>query len=174
MCIRDRDIDLDHPEKYGATREELEAFLDPYAHCEIKPLREGEKIDLGGKVLEVVLIAGHTPGSIALLDRQTGFLFSGDAINGQTWLQLDHSLKLQQYLDSLNALDPLRPYIKELHNGHNVEGVPAAYIDEMKDAIRTIIETHGAGDEDYTWFGGTCKRHWMRENTWVLYTPDKL
>ena len=44
----------------------------------------------------------------------------------------------------------------------------------MKDAIRTIIETHGAGDEDYTWFGGTCKRHWMRENTWVLYTPDKL
>ena len=47
-------------EKYGATREELEAFLDPYAHCEIKPLREGEKIDLGGKVLEVVLIAGHT------------------------------------------------------------------------------------------------------------------
>lgn len=171
---KELDIDLDHPEKYGATREELEAFLDPYAHCEIKPLREGEKIDLGGKVLEVVLIAGHTPGSIALLDRQTGFLFSGDAINGQAWLQLDHSLKLQQYLDSLNALDPLRPYIKELHNGHDVEGVPAAYIDEMKDAIRTIIETHGAGDEDYTWFGGTCKRHWMRENTWVLYTPDKL
>ena len=139
-----------------------------------RTVAHGDVVEVGNMKWKVIATPGHTPGSIALLDRQTGFLFSGDAINGQTWLQLDHSLKLQQYLDSLNALDPLRPYIKELHNGHNVEGVPAAYIDEMKDAIRTIIETHGAGDEDYTWFGGTCKRHWMRENTWVLYTPDKL
>ncbi len=142
--------------------------------CPLRPIREGDRIDLGGIVLEVVGIPGHTRGSIALLDRNSGFLFSGDAINGQLWMQLGESTKLSAYLDTLCALDSLRPYIRELHNGHNVEGIPAAYIDEMKDAIRCILETRGAKDDDYTWFGGDCRRHWMRENTWVLYTPDKL
>ena len=142
--------------------------------CPLKPLREGEVVDLGGKSLEVLLVAGHTPGSIALLDRQAGFLYSGDAINSQAWLQLDHSTKLSVYLDSLHALDPYRPFFTELHDGHNVKGVPASYIDEMKAAVTEIIEKNGEGDEDYEWFGGVAKRHWMRESTWVLYTPDKL
>ena len=142
--------------------------------CRLLPIHEGEKVDLGGRELEVLRIAGHTQGSIALLDRSTGYLFSGDAINGQIWLQLEESTKLAEYLESLNALDPYRADIRELHTGHNVEGVPAAYIDEMKDALRTILAANGAGDDDYTWFGGVARRHVMRPNTWVLYTPDKL
>ena len=131
-------------------------------------------MDLGGRTLEVVHIPGHTRGSIALLDRQAGFLFSGDAINGQLWMQLGESTKLADYLESLNALDPIRPAFTELHTGHNVEGVPAAYIDEMKASIRAILAANGAGDDDFAWFGGTAKRHYMRPDTWVLYTPDKL
>lgn len=142
--------------------------------CPLLPIREGETVDLGGRVLEVVCIPGHTHGSIALLDRQTGYLFSGDAINGQIWLQLGESTKLAEYLDSLNALDAYRADIRELHTGHNVAGVPAAFIDEMKDAIRAILDAKGEGDDDFTWFGGVARRHVMRPNTWVLYTPDKL
>lgn len=168
-----KDTMLDQAEQYGATREEMQAFIDAQP-CPLKPICEGEIIDLGGRSLEVIRITGHTQGSIALLDRTASFLYSGDAINGQIWLQLPESAKLTTYLDSLNALDAYRPYFTELHTGHNVEGVPAAYIDEMKAAISRIIETRGAGDEDFAWFGGTAKRHFMRENTWVLYTPDKL
>lgn len=43
-------------------------------------LKDGEEIDLGGRSLRVCWIPGHTPGSIALFDRQTGLLISGDAI----------------------------------------------------------------------------------------------
>ena len=37
-----------------------------------------------------------------------------------------------------------------------------------------ILAANGAGDDDFAWFGGTAKRHYMRPDTWVLYTPDKL
>jgi hydroxyacylglutathione hydrolase len=158
---------------FGMTQEELAAYVAAEP-CPLRPIREGEIVDLGGIRLEVVKIAGHTKGSIALLDRDTGFLFSGDAINGQIWLQLPESTKLAVYLESLNALDALRPCIRELHTGHNVEGVPAGYIDEMKAAIGDILKSGGAGDEDYTWFGGDCRRHRTGADSWVLYTPDKL
>ena len=36
---------------------------------DVRPLWEGDVLDLGGICMETVLISGHTPGSIALLDR---------------------------------------------------------------------------------------------------------
>jgi glyoxylase-like metal-dependent hydrolase (beta-lactamase superfamily II) len=38
----------------------------------------GEKIDLGGRVLEVISTPGHTPDSIALWDARNTLLFTGD------------------------------------------------------------------------------------------------
>jgi glyoxylase-like metal-dependent hydrolase (beta-lactamase superfamily II) len=37
-------------------------------------------IDLCDRVFEVLHLPGHSPGSIGLWERQTGTLFSGDAI----------------------------------------------------------------------------------------------
>lgn len=150
------------------------AFSEGLTPCPLRDIHEGEIIDLGGKQLEVILIAGHTPGSIALLDRQTGFLFSGDAINGQIWMQLSESTTLETYLDSLNALDAFRPAIKELHAGHNVEGIPATYIDEMKDAVRDLLATKGEGDADHVWFNGTAKIHAMNDHCAIIYDPERL
>ena len=36
--------------------------------------------DLGGRVLDVIAIPGHEPSSIAIYDRQTGILFTGDTL----------------------------------------------------------------------------------------------
>ncbi len=41
---------------------------------------EGDVIDLGDRVFEVLHLPGHSPGSIGLLEVKTGTLFSGDAI----------------------------------------------------------------------------------------------
>ena len=163
-----------HPADLALYQEHYAMVPAGLPSCPLHPIEAGARIDLGGRVLEVVHIAGHTPGSIALLDRRAGYLFSGDAINGQLWMQCPESLKLKDYLKNLEALDAIRPFFSELHNGHNVEGVPAAYIDEMKASIRAILAANGAGDDDFAWFGGTAKRHYMRPDTWVLYTPDKL
>ena len=37
-------------------------------------------IDLGGRVLDAIPIPGHDPASLALYDRQTGLLFTGDTL----------------------------------------------------------------------------------------------
>jgi glyoxylase-like metal-dependent hydrolase (beta-lactamase superfamily II) len=39
----------------------------------------GDRIDLGGRVLEVLHFPGHTPDALALLDRGNGLLWTGDS-----------------------------------------------------------------------------------------------
>jgi hydroxyacylglutathione hydrolase len=46
----------------------------------VSALKEGDIIDCGDAKLEVVHTPGHTAGSICLLDRGTGDLFSGDTV----------------------------------------------------------------------------------------------
>src|SRR6516225_1022699 len=41
-------------------------------------LKDGDKINLGDRTLEVISTPGHTPDSIALLDERNGLLFTGD------------------------------------------------------------------------------------------------
>ena len=41
---------------------------------------DGDRIDLGDRLLEVFHVPGHSPGLIAILDRVTGALFTSDAI----------------------------------------------------------------------------------------------
>lgn len=43
-------------------------------------LDEGDVIDLGDRVFHVFHLPGHSPGSIALYERATGILFSGDVV----------------------------------------------------------------------------------------------
>ncbi len=41
-------------------------------------MKEGDKIDLGGKEFEVIHTPGHTPDSVSLLERKERLLFTGD------------------------------------------------------------------------------------------------
>jgi glyoxylase-like metal-dependent hydrolase (beta-lactamase superfamily II) len=55
-------------------------------------LHEGDRIDLGGRTLEVYETPGHSPGGVTLLDRAARALFTGDAVNlGRMLLCLDGS-----------------------------------------------------------------------------------
>ena len=44
-------------------------------------LKDGDRLDLGGRTLEVLHTPGHTPDSICLFDEQNGLLFGGDTYN---------------------------------------------------------------------------------------------
>jgi len=59
---------------------------------EVKYLKDGEIIELGGRQLEVVFTPGHTPGSTTFLDKEAGYGFSGDAFgSGNLLLTTDFS-----------------------------------------------------------------------------------
>ena len=51
---------------------------------DVRPLWEGDVIDLGHWKFEVLLTPGHTPGSIMLLERERRMLLSGDTVQDGT------------------------------------------------------------------------------------------
>ncbi len=68
------------------------------------PIRGGDTLDLGGRELEIVELPGHTPGSIAVLDRSRRALISGDPIQNGRIFMFGPARDLRQYLTSLRAL----------------------------------------------------------------------
>lgn len=68
----------DFPELYIGAGDAASPFLSTYKGT-IKPLKDGDVIDLGGKTLDVVATPGHTPGSTTFIDKAAGHGFSGDS-----------------------------------------------------------------------------------------------
>lgn len=66
---------------YGPERmAELFGPVPPVPAERIRPLADGDRIDLGGRVLEVLDTPGHASHHVALVDGATGAVFAGDAL----------------------------------------------------------------------------------------------
>lgn len=81
-------------------------------------LWEGDVIDIGGRSFEVILISGHTPGSIALLDRQNRILISGDTVSEAPVYMFGEARSLQAYMAALKKLMKLRHLFDEIYPSH--------------------------------------------------------
>ncbi len=80
---------------------------------------DGTIIDLGGVTLEVLSIPGHTPDSLALLNRKSGRLFTGDSYyKGPIWLWAPET-DLPAYRQSIERLAALVPDLRAIHGAHN-------------------------------------------------------
>ncbi len=87
----------------------------------LHPLFEGDVIDLGGKEIEVIEVFGHTPGEIVLLDRKARCLYSGDACNTNTLLNLHGDVSVREYLENLIKLNGRLDEFDTLFNGHDIQ-----------------------------------------------------
>lgn len=68
------------------------------------PVCDGEVIDLGDREVEIILTPGHTPGSIALLDRRRRVLFPGDSVSTTPVFIFGEMRSLEALLLSLKRL----------------------------------------------------------------------
>lgn len=111
-------------------------------------LHDGDSIDLGDRVLEVIHTPGHSPGSVSFLDREARFLIPGDVIKtGAILLMLDggnpydYRETLRRVVGMLDAVDviytahtdPMTPDdVRALHDAYesvwagNVPSTPEA------------------------------------------------
>ncbi len=84
---------------------------------DLKELSDGNTIDLGGHMLEVIETPGHTKGGICLFDHVTGSLFSGDTVFsegvGRTDFEGGDIRELRKSLHRLKELD-----VVDLYPGH--------------------------------------------------------
>ena len=79
-------------------------------------LNDGEVIDLGDRAFEVVHTPGHSPGGIALWERKTGILLSGDIIYDGPLIDDCYHSDLGDYETSLRRVAKLPA--ETVHGGH--------------------------------------------------------
>jgi glyoxylase-like metal-dependent hydrolase (beta-lactamase superfamily II) len=101
-------------------------------------LHDGAKIDLGGRVLEVIATPGHTPDSIALLDARNGLLLTGDMFyNGPIYLYRPET-DLDAYVASIEKLARLVPRIQVLLPSHNIPVADPHYLPRVVEAMKKV------------------------------------
>jgi glyoxylase-like metal-dependent hydrolase (beta-lactamase superfamily II) len=80
-------------------------------------VREGDVIDLGDRVFEVLHLPGHSPGSIGLWEKTTATLFSGDAVYDGPLLDEIPGSDIAAYVHTMRRLETLPARV--VHGGHD-------------------------------------------------------
>lgn len=113
------------------------------AHYAVRPapptrlLESGEVIDLGDRAFEVLHLPGHAPGAIALLERATGILFSGDVVYDGELIDSYPTSSSVAYRESMSRLMELP--VSTVHAGHY-----GSFGRERMRAIAQDYMAHGA------------------------------
>lgn len=69
-------------------------------------LEDGQRFDLGDDhYIDVILVPGHTVGSVMLFDWKSHILFPGDDLDYSLWMHFDTSAHLYPYKERLNVLE---------------------------------------------------------------------
>ncbi|MDX8525583.1 MBL fold metallo-hydrolase [Mesorhizobium sp. MSK_1335] len=79
-------------------------------------LEHGDVIDLGDRAFEVIHTPGHSPGGIALYERKTGILLSGDIIYDGPLIDDVYHSNIDDYVGTLLAMRELD--VSVVHGGH--------------------------------------------------------
>jgi glyoxylase-like metal-dependent hydrolase (beta-lactamase superfamily II) len=120
----------------------------PYPDYARVLVSEGFVFDLGGREVEVIEISAHAAGSIALLDRKTGMLFTGDEIEGGQVLMFDPGARAgltlqeraQKHLDNMLKLKARARALRFICPAHNGAPIACSHIDDFIELDRQVIE----------------------------------
>jgi glyoxylase-like metal-dependent hydrolase (beta-lactamase superfamily II) len=109
-------------------------------------LQDGERVNLGGRELEVIFAPGHTPDSVVLFDRKNGLLFTGDTFYpGPIYLFVPET-DFAAYVRSVARLAALEPQIKLLLPAHNVPVAAPFYLKRLDDAVQQVQRGKGKSE----------------------------
>ena len=123
--------------------------IRPYAITD--RVAEGDFIDLGDRKLEILHIPGHTDDAIALLDRNAGFLWTGDSFyEGPIWLYFPET-DLAAYKKSIARLADLAPQLTALFPAHNTPRAAPNLLVEAQRAFELVLQ--GKAESVPTWEG---------------------
>ncbi|MBL8578052.1 MAG: MBL fold metallo-hydrolase [Mesorhizobium sp.] len=88
-------------------------------------LEAGDVIDLGDRAFEVIHTPGHSPGGIALYEKKTGILLSGDIVYDGPLIDDAYHSDIADYLATLEKMRSLPVTI--VHGGHFPSFGPTRY-----------------------------------------------
>lgn len=103
-----------------------------------KWMHDGDRIDLGGRTVEVIATPGHTPDAICLFDRANGLLFTGDTYYpGTIWIYRPET-DLAAYAGSVQKLASLHSQVKLVLGAHNFPVEPPFVLVDLASAFAKV------------------------------------
>ncbi len=131
----------------------LPPYVDPFS-WEIPPVKpshllsDGETIDLGNRILEVLYTPGHSPGSLCLLDKKNRLLFTGDTFFPGPLYAFPDDVEIDRYRDSIDRLIERLDEYDYLCSGHNDPWVQSEVIPRVAQAFNIIMKGKGDFKQD--------------------------
>ncbi len=104
---------------------------------ELHFLQGGDTVTLGNRILDVIHIPGHTPGSILLLDRNTKILLSGDTGARRLLYGITDFVPVNDFCTDLERLKTFD--FEAMYSAHDRCAIPKVHIDTMLDVIRNNL-----------------------------------
>lgn len=130
-------------------------------------LKDGDVLDLGDRLLEVLLTPGHAPDALCLLDRENRLLFTGDTFYPAVLYAHLPGSDLATYRATAARLRALVSEVDELVTSHNEPLASSQYLVRMSDAFDAIV----SGSADFASTDGD--REYFFDGFSVL-TPEPL
>lgn len=116
-----------------------------------KILEDGDKIDIGGRNIQVLHTPGHSPGHMCFWEGECNYLFTGDLVYKDTLFAYYPSTEPILYLNSLEKIAVL-PVLKVFPAHHSLDIQPEILI-RIRDAFRKLKMEgklhHGSGTFNY-------------------------
>ncbi len=114
-------------------------------------LRDGDRIELGGRCVEVVRTPGHSPGHMCFWEPERGYLYTGDLVYAGMLTAYFPSTDPKAYLGSLERIAALPS--RRIFPAHHSLAVKPELAVRMHDALRGLKALgelhHGGGVYDY-------------------------
>lgn len=124
----------------------------------IIPVTDGDVIDLGGRELEIITLPGHTPGSIAVLDKKNRVLISGDPIQDGDIFMFGVQREMHAYLLSLKKLEKFNDHFDSIYPSHGTFPIGPEIIPALYDGAVRVMAGEVEGS-DVEFHGVKIKRY---------------
>jgi glyoxylase-like metal-dependent hydrolase (beta-lactamase superfamily II) len=117
----------------------------------MEPIWENDIIDLGSYKFQVILIPGHTPGSIALLEKEKRFLIGGDSIQLGSIFMFGNGRNFEAYRASMKKLQGRLREFDTIYASHYALSVETNTINLLYEAAGRVMENkvHGKPEERF-------------------------
>lgn len=134
----------------GCNEQFKRAFMHPsemdYYHlrngndgAEALPVLDGHVFDLRIRKFEVIAIPGHTPGSIALLDRSNKLLISGDSISLGGIFMFGSGRDMEAYISSMQKLENMLDEFDTIWPSHGLGPIDSSIIAELIEGAKKLL-----------------------------------
>lgn len=114
---------------------------------EFLPVWDGEVLDLGDRPLEIIALPGHTPGSIAVLDRKARVLIGGDPVQDGQIFMFGVQRQMHAYIHSLARLEGCRDAFDWVYPSHGSFPVSPDLIPALREAAEKVLRGEVQGTE---------------------------